>query len=159
MCLVSLISPRLLTWRDTGYGERLFEHLIRWSFFSFSLFNSLILLDSPVFIPFLDCSPYHTSSPHPNYLQVDVPMLQLLPHQNSPLSGPQVSWVGYNFFHWGQTRKSFAVYMMGSSDQPMYHTLLVAECLRNFGGLVQLRLLDFCKNGPSRNCPTWGSIR
>ena len=61
-------------------------------FFLFLFFNNLILLDSPVFT---DCSPSHTSSPHPNYLQEDVPTLQLLPHQNFPLPGASslMGWV------------------------------------------------------------------
>jgi hypothetical protein len=52
-------------------------------------------LDNPVIMPFLDCSPSHNSSPHPNYLQEDVPTLPLLPHRNSPLPGASslMGWV------------------------------------------------------------------
>ena len=82
-----------------------------------------------------------------------------LPYHSYPTGtphslGPQVSWVGYIFVHWGQTRRSFAVYMMGASDQLMYHTWLVAECLRSFGGLVQLRLLIFESQRASEAAPS-----
>jgi hypothetical protein len=52
-------------------------------------------LDNPVFIPFPECSPSHTSSPHPNYPQENVPILPLLPHQSCPLSGSSslMGWV------------------------------------------------------------------
>ena len=65
------------------------------------------------------------------------------PTRTSHSLGPQVSWVGCLFFHWGQSRQSFAVYMMGASHLLVYHTWLVAECLRDFGGLIQLRLKVF----------------
>jgi hypothetical protein len=55
--------------------------------------------------------------------------------QASPLPGASsLSQVRDIFSHWDQTRKSFAMYVLGVSHQIVYAAWLVAEWLRDFKG-------------------------
>jgi hypothetical protein len=68
-----------------------------------------------------------------------------LPYSRPPHSlEPQVSPTVWCFFsHWGQTRQSSAIYVLGAFDQLGYAAWLVAQCLRDLRGPDWLRMLVF----------------
>ena len=73
-------------------------------------------------------------------LQENVPTYLPLPYQMSPLpgaSGLSRVRIRYIFSHWGQTRQSSAVNVLGASYQLVYAAWVVAQCLRDLGGHFQ----------------------